>query len=1047
MTRHLICWLVLSLFLVCSAATGFALSVETHGSINDEIAKKTISGFSLDSYLKSNLGLNRGIDELFYDKEVYTWLKLGGRYEDKPEGTPPYVRSVNHFHNPLKPLVQAGFTGVWGSGVLSGKSAILWSQSPIGTQNPGGHYSWFDVRDYFFKALTSSNQATRNTNFAETFRGLGQLMHLVQDQSVPEHARDDGHYLDAYEEWVKDTPSSGDPQRAAIWTNALANPIFASASMLGQPGVFGTQAPVPIANLLDTNQYDGTNPNVTLNQNMGLSEYTNANYVSDDTLFSGFPFPSKSSSVVVQDYIIPDPVFPGQTVARPYYKKIADGDSGYRLAGVGYLVLYLDELDPLSSYAVIPPMDGHVYGDYAQKLIPRAVGYSAGLLKYFFRGQMEAVDAKTVRDGFGNIAGVKLKVKNSTPNEEMSVGKFAILYQYKPAGSDQLVMGGSGEVYLTGTISSGSESASEFTFDFNSSIPSDAQEVKYWLVYKGKLGNEQDAVIGKIFDVKSVKEYVFLVSTAPYGKKPNGNRIKITALMPFEMNVQNNSYSLKPANTFSLPGEMYFDSTYTTSLVINSNEEKNYHKVYYTMDDEEFNLRWSASLRNYGCTVIGYWSEQYPPTGSTNPSCWAYLKTEYSSSWASGRRTNNISYRGYKGYQLGYDYSGGIFLNDTGKEWQQSPLSLEHTEGSPYTERHSVIARTGNKAIYIKRDANNIWETKEFPCQYGEISTWKYGRWKWTGQQTLYFGDIIIKALDYYGAKFWGSNVNGNAPYYCSDLHQFLGEQQEYVVRFPGGGSSVGDINTDRIIDIMDYDNFHDGELFVLFYSIRDHRTSGYPIDYYLTYKTGGNAIEVPIFSGIQGKDRIYGVSSQLNKGRIVYSYYIQHSNAPSYPLKWTPEKYVVGIINIADEHLDHGHRQEFEYHPLAEGSSPSNLALSPTSSGNLSPGTYTYYVAAVNPINQTLASAPASVTLSSEQKGVVLNWSAVEGATHYIVYGRSSNPVALTLKGSTTWTDTGSNSEMGSDPSNPWALPASPVKPFLSAIGVHRMKLTGSAQ
>ena len=61
------------------------------------------------------------------------------------------------------------------------------------------------------KALTSTGNTERDKYFAETFRGLGQLMQLVTDMSVPEHTRDDGHYLgnlpfyEHYEKWVKGT--------------------------------------------------------------------------------------------------------------------------------------------------------------------------------------------------------------------------------------------------------------------------------------------------------------------------------------------------------------------------------------------------------------------------------------------------------------------------------------------------------------------------------------------------------------------------------------------------------------------------------------------------------------------------------------------------------------------------------------------------------------------------------------------------------------------------------------------------------------------------
>jgi hypothetical protein len=44
-----------------------------------------------------------------------------------------------------------------------------------GLQALGGNYSWLDVRGYYYKALTSAAVTEREANFADTFRGLGQL--------------------------------------------------------------------------------------------------------------------------------------------------------------------------------------------------------------------------------------------------------------------------------------------------------------------------------------------------------------------------------------------------------------------------------------------------------------------------------------------------------------------------------------------------------------------------------------------------------------------------------------------------------------------------------------------------------------------------------------------------------------------------------------------------------------------------------------------------------------------------------------------------------
>jgi hypothetical protein len=169
---------------------GYALEKATHEVINEYIAENLINGFSFDQYLKEQLGFQEGWKEVFNNRRVSQWLGYGGEQEDEPM----YLRSFRHFHNPLETWDEAG---LWGSF----DSSVIWAQRT--DQSPGGHYSWQDVRDYFYTALTSEEPATRENYFAETFRGVGQLMHLVEDASVPLHTRNDAHLLFNYETWVE----------------------------------------------------------------------------------------------------------------------------------------------------------------------------------------------------------------------------------------------------------------------------------------------------------------------------------------------------------------------------------------------------------------------------------------------------------------------------------------------------------------------------------------------------------------------------------------------------------------------------------------------------------------------------------------------------------------------------------------------------------------------------------------------------------------------------------------------------------------------------
>lgn len=65
-----------------------ALSLEkpTHEFINKYIAQGTINGFSLNDYLKNQLGFNDGVKEVFTfgeSKKVLEWIGEGGIKEDE----------------------------------------------------------------------------------------------------------------------------------------------------------------------------------------------------------------------------------------------------------------------------------------------------------------------------------------------------------------------------------------------------------------------------------------------------------------------------------------------------------------------------------------------------------------------------------------------------------------------------------------------------------------------------------------------------------------------------------------------------------------------------------------------------------------------------------------------------------------------------------------------------------------------------------------------------------------------------------------------------
>ncbi len=331
-----------------------------------EIGAGAVDRSNLDTILRSQYGIDRGVTLTINGQSVRAWVALGATKEDFPE-----IRSLNHFHNPLKPWPSAG-------GLL-GQSSVYWQQNP--DQGFGGTWSWAVARQRLFEFLTLPAPAAREQALADTARALGHVMHMVQDAASPAHTREDPHLIhDGYEARIEELRASVEGPLRSRFQGFLAAP-----SSLPATSIFTStddpQAPAPVARLIDNNRFTGTVESYSVGAQMGLAEYTNGGYVSDDTIFLGFALPRRESlSPAVFD---PPADTPG---ARRYFPKRTDGDAIEHFVAEGALYERLLFRGQLSGGFIL---DDKVYEDYAAQLIPRAVAYSAGLLNYFFRSNFD----------------------------------------------------------------------------------------------------------------------------------------------------------------------------------------------------------------------------------------------------------------------------------------------------------------------------------------------------------------------------------------------------------------------------------------------------------------------------------------------------------------------------------------------------------------------------------------------------------------------------------------------------------------------------------
>ena len=464
----------------------------------------------LDEVLQSQLGIIEGITtEIKKGNETKTireWIAFGGEAEDYgnkgEKGEKKFIastRGYNHYHDPLEDWDNAGFKhdiNLLYTQFYRGLpvSALLWALKP-GEQdfeeNTTGDWSWSNARYYFYQALTNPTEDERIEKFADCFRALGQVMHLLQDMSVPLHTRNDVHIFPL--DWLPEIGVNARWTYEAYVKNTSVNDLDFTPDMPGdRPDSRLLEIPsiipdpnyanlLPVTGLFDRNAYSATGP-IPQNDILGLAEYSNAHFLTLDTMWT-YPHPSLDDTNYLNiDWVHPEEVLAedGKVDRRLYVRfKEGVGEDIKHLAAVDYYAReYMADLPFVERDAFT--LDRLCWKDYANKLIPRAVGYSAALLDYFFRGEIDLVPDLEEGGYF---------IINKT-EKEMD-GTFELYYDNI---DEQRVRLWTSD-FNVGPSSSANNKSPSIALE----PPVDAKDPgKYLLVFKGRLGNEEGAVVGKV---------------------------------------------------------------------------------------------------------------------------------------------------------------------------------------------------------------------------------------------------------------------------------------------------------------------------------------------------------------------------------------------------------------------------------------------------------------------------------------------------------------------------------------------------------------------
>ncbi len=465
-------WLSVASLLAVTASPVAAYEFDTHEAMSAAAFQLSSLPSRLSAY-----GIRVG-DPLPGRVRIFRWERLrpiewvaqGGRDEDWPD-----VRVINHFYDPYN---DRGFTGFGQFGYRAPDWALEDTR-----EFPDQNHSYRDARAAFYLGLTDRDRATRERSLGYTFYALGHVMHLIQDMAQPQHARNDPHptfssrrsLLEAY---VDELVNAGrfDP----------AGDVAPSA-ILGKIG--------RVRDLWAT----GTG---TAMGRLGMAAFTNASFVSAGTNFNdlrggatggGYPDPkldllqisSPTPNAQCKDGVRPPLGFPLTFYGNRFSDPIQGGEI---------------ENDRMTTYSIF---DQHLHAQnaglifalncfnldrVADILVRRAVSYSAALLDYFFRGRIEG-RLEPPRNG---EARAPLRIVNpaSTPTApgERLTGTFELYYD--AADGIRVRQARWEDVDLTPGAQTDPLSIPDPPMD----QPAPVDPARYLLVFRGKLGEESDAV-------------------------------------------------------------------------------------------------------------------------------------------------------------------------------------------------------------------------------------------------------------------------------------------------------------------------------------------------------------------------------------------------------------------------------------------------------------------------------------------------------------------------------------------------------------------------
>jgi len=508
----------LTLWLLVGSSAALAHEIPVHQGITVNAAESALTFSPAYRDFLNAVSLD-------YDfKTATNFLVLGSAREDDgpAQDLVGGYRPYNHFYDPLTRL---GISDVppdhHNRTLLGGRSAIgndsfTWASTldcpgvdysgyaglPFlgGNVDTRNKWSWKNAHDYEWLGLTAGHRSDRSDALNDMFRAVGQVAHLVQDLSSPQHVRNEHHLnrklLGIWQPWLSPIEDYGEANAAKLnYQHAMLDWKNAGFKKL--------------EDFWNRRLYDGKNPaalNADANNGpkLGMAEFSNGNFVGARHLYPEYfnaadvhyyPYPSRDHSTDYNDVknnpnLGMDNFTLKNNVVRKgiYIKKTGDGVIVNHHTRINYLGAKGFFLAQHGETPFCTIRDPHVLADYHSILIPKAVEYSAGLFDYYFRGRVEVCvlwDAANTR--------YSLQIRNRTgTGQDFKGGTFQLFKD----DADQ----NRAPVTLTTSWTGASTLANDGLLTGTFPGP-ESPGTKFVLVYKGTIGVDAGgAALDKVDD-------------------------------------------------------------------------------------------------------------------------------------------------------------------------------------------------------------------------------------------------------------------------------------------------------------------------------------------------------------------------------------------------------------------------------------------------------------------------------------------------------------------------------------------------------------------